>query len=162
GTGLIARSYDSTNPDKLVRLRTLGHQRLPYSVRRRPPAEHALLQRDQQIIGRHAEDADGDRPDEHVADAEPGARVVDEIAEAGVGGDELGGDDDQKPDRETEPEPKHDIRQHRREDHVAIDLKPPKPEALTGAQQHGIDVADADDDRSEDHEETAIGDEKDL
>jgi hypothetical protein len=59
------------------------------SARGDAPAEHALLQRDEEIVRHDAKEADRDRPDEHVAHPEPCARIVDEVAEACVSRDKL-------------------------------------------------------------------------
>ena len=62
------------------------------------PTEHPLLQRGEEVVGHDAEKADRDCADQHVAYAKPGARIVDQVAEAAVRGDEFRRDDDQETD----------------------------------------------------------------
>jgi hypothetical protein len=113
------------------------------SARRGAPAEHALFQPDQEIVRRNAKQADCDRPDKHVAHPEPGARIIDEVAEACVCRDKLRSDDNQKANRQTEPQAQHDVGQDGLKNDMTVELEPPESEALAGTQEDGVDIAHA-------------------
>jgi hypothetical protein len=51
---------------------------------------------------REAEHADDDGAQHHVVDLEPGPRIVDQVPKASIRGNELGGHDHEKADREAQ------------------------------------------------------------
>src|SRR6266851_1204051 len=73
------------------------------------PAEEVALEADEQVIGCESQRADDYRSEHHVVHLEPCPRVVDQVPQARVGGDELCGDDDEEPDRQPEPQPDEDV-----------------------------------------------------
>src|SRR5258708_2184389 len=104
------------------------------------PAEEIALEADEQVVRGDAQPADDHRSEHHVVHLEPCPRVVDQVAQASVGSDELGGDDDKEPDREPEPQPDQNVRQSAGENHVSVDAQSAQAQALGGSDEHGVHV----------------------
>src|SRR5215470_2653227 len=73
-----------------------------------PPAKEEILEAPEYQIESESQDADHRGPDEHPVDEEEVARLLDAIAEAAVGGDELRRNEHEESQREAQPQPDDD------------------------------------------------------
>jgi hypothetical protein len=93
---------------------------------------------------------------------EEGARVVDQKAEPGIGGDELGGDDHEERQAKADAQPGDDVRQGGWQHDIAENIALGGAEARRRTDQQRIDVFDAFERRREDREERGISDKRNF
>src|SRR5947209_15230029 len=126
------------------------------------PAERATLQQPDQRVAGIAEEAEHDGRAQHLRDQEEIAPVVDEIAEAVLGADELRDHDDEERQRQPEAHAREDLGERRWQQDAEEELTRPGPEALGRAHEERIDPADGVDGGEEHREERRVRDEADL
>src|SRR5262245_45175102 len=70
-----------------------------------PPAKEEVLQAPEHQVESESEDPDHRGPDEHPVDEEKVPRLLDAIAQAAVGGDQLRCDEDEESQGKAQPQP---------------------------------------------------------
>ena len=93
---------------------------------------------------------------------EVGSPLHDQVAEPGVGADELRPHDDEKREPEAEAQRHDDAGQRRRKHDAAHEIGAGRAEARRRPQQHDVDAEDARGDAHEHRKERGIRDERDL
>src|SRR5581483_11398491 len=121
----------------------LGSRRRGARLRRRAPAQHALLERRDQRLGRERDQRDDEHPGEHAIGPEGVHRCSDDQAEALLGTEQLA--DDRADDREAERDVEaRDDPCHRRWEHdVAGDLEAARAEHAGVGDQVAVHFPDA-------------------
>src|SRR5258708_11570805 len=125
------------------------------------PAQQPVVERDHDLVGQEAGDADHDHARDDQIGARQGEAVEDRGAEAGRHAGHLADHDDDPGEAEPEPQAVEDARQRRRQHDPAEHRRARAAEHRGGLEQLGVDVAHAEDGVEQDRVERAEEDQRD-